>query len=327
MDIIGKIREPLKEDFVRYGDFMREALRSDSPFVEEIVEYILSSRGKGVRPMLVMLLAGIHSKFPTLGKRTYVAAMVVEMIHTASLVHDDVVDEAEIRHGQPSVNSRWNNRVSVLSGDYILARAFMAGMESGQMDVLGYITAGVPSMAEGELMQHEANRNGVVTREIYLDIIYKKTATLIGVSSGVGALSAGADANEVALARDVGINLGMAFQIKDDILDYAPEGQTGKPFCADLREKKITLPLLEVLEKSDPLQKRLILGRINSIEEDPEHISHIRELVTNEGGILAAEEVMLGYLGRARRIAESYPASPYAESLRLLCDYVGIREK
>lgn len=326
METIDKIKEPLKEDFVRYDRFMYDALRSDSAFVEEIMEYILSSRGKGVRPMLVMLMAGIHSAAGLLDKRGYLSAMLVEMIHTASLVHDDIVDDADIRHGRPSVNRKWNMRISVLVGDYILARAFSSGMESGHIDIVSYITSSVSSMAEGELIQHDANCKGEVTRETYLDIIYRKTATLLGVSSGVGALSAGAKSGEVALARQFGESLGMAFQIKDDILDYAPEGQTGKPFCADLREKKITLPLLSILEKSDPLQRKLLLGRIACADTDPEQVNHLRDLVIREGGIAEAERVMYDYLDKARSIADGYPASAYRESLRLLCDYVGIRE-
>ena len=326
MDIISKIREPLRDDMLKYDEFMRGALSSDSRFVGEIIDYILSSRGKGLRPMLVMLLAGINSRTGLLSKRTYMGAMLVEMVHTASLVHDDVVDDADTRHGRASVNSRWNTRVSVLAGDYILARAFAAGMESGQIDIVSYIIATVSSMAEGELMQMDANEKREMTRELYLDIIYKKTATLLGVSCGVGAMSAGAGSREVAIAREIGINLGMAFQIKDDILDYAPEEQTGKPFCADLREKKITLPLLTILEKSDALQKRLIMGRIDCVDTDSGQIDHIRDLVIKEGGLAAAEEVMHGYIDKARAFIRDFTDSQYKDSLMLLCDYVGVRE-
>lgn len=327
MDTISRIKEPLLGDFVRYEQYMRDALKSDSDFVAGIIDYILSTRGKGIRPMLVMLLAGIHSSGGNLPGRTYMGAMLVEMVHTASLVHDDVVDDADIRHGQPSVNKEWSNRISILIGDYILAKAFSAGISSGETDVVSYITASVSEMAEGELIQNDTNRRAEMSRERYLEIIYKKTASLLGVSSGVGALSAGASDEQVAVAREIGVNLGMAFQIKDDILDYAPEGQTGKPFCADLREKKITLPLLAILEKSDPLQKKLIMGKVDCVDRDPDQINHIRELVIKEGGITAAEEVLQDYIGRARKIIETYTASPYKESLLLLCDYVGEREK
>ncbi len=325
MDKLTAIKEPLREDFAHYEKFMREALQSGSGYVDNIMDYIISNRGKGVRPVLVFLSAGIHSGGRGIGSRAYLAAMLVEMIHTASLVHDDVVDDSQVRHGKPSVNSKWNSRVSILTGDYILARSFSAGMLSAQYDIVSYITSSVSALAEGELMQIDVNERRDMNRRSYLDIIYKKTALLLGASCGAGAMASGAGQDEVARAHGLGIDLGMAFQIRDDILDYSPQEQTGKPFCADLREKKITLPLLTVLERSETPTRKLIMDKLECVDREPENITHIRDLVIGEGGIAAAEEVMREYLSKARATVASYPDSSYRDSMQKLCDYIGGR--
>jgi octaprenyl-diphosphate synthase len=325
MDSLKIIKEPLREDFAHYEKFMREALQSSSGYVDNIMEYIISNRGKGIRPVLVFLSAGIHSGGRGVGSRAYLAAMLVEMIHTASLVHDDVVDDSQVRHGKPSVNSKWNSRVSILTGDYILARSFSAGMNSAQYDIVAHITSLVSALAEGELIQIDVNERRAMSRQSYLDIIYKKTALLLGASCGSGAMASGASPDEIARANSLGINLGMAFQIKDDILDYSPQEQTGKPFCADLQEKKITLPLLSILERSDASARKLIMDRLERIDSEPENISLIRDTFIAEGGIASASEVMHQYLDKARAIVASYPASPYRTSMEKLCDYIGVR--
>ena len=266
MDRLSEIREPLEKVFGEYEEFMKRALYSDNRFVAGIMDYIVSSRGKGIRPLLVFLCAGIHSRFG-IGKRAYLAALMVEMIHNASLVHDDVVDGSDTRHGKPTVHHRWDARVSVLSGDYILARSYSLGMQSAQFDIVSYITAGISELVEGELIQSELNGSRRVSREAYLDIIFKKTAILMGVSSGAGAMAAGAAATEVGMARQIGLDLGMAFQIKDDILDYAPSEQTGKSSCADLREGKVTLPLIAIFERCGDEERARIMEKIPGLSK------------------------------------------------------------
>ncbi len=326
MDRLSEIRKPLEREFEEYGEFMKRALHSDNGFVTGIMDYIISSRGKGIRPLLVFLCAGIHSRYG-IGKRAYLAALMVEMLHNASLVHDDVVDGSDTRHGKPAVHSRWNSRVSVLSGDYILARSYSLGMQSAQFDIVSYITAGISELVEGELIQSELNGSRRVSREAYLEIIFKKTAILMGVSSGAGAMASGADATGVGIARQIGIDLGMAFQIKDDILDYAPSEQTGKSSCADLREGKITLPLIAILERCDDSARARIMKQVGAAGDNPDLIEEISSFVRREGGIEAAEAVMNGYLDRARSIIVTYPDSVYRRSLQQLCDYIGDRER
>lgn len=326
MASLEEIKRPLEREFEEYGQFVKRALSSDSVFVSSVMDYIVSSRGKGIRPLLVFLFAGINSSYGV-GKRAYLAAMLVEMIHNASLVHDDVVDDSDTRHGKPTVHTRWNSRVSVLAGDYILARTFSLGMQSAQFDIVSYITAGIAEIVEGELIQSECNEKRRITREDYLNIIFKKTATLLGVSCGAGAMAAGARAAQVGIARQVGIDLGMAFQIKDDMLDYAPSDQTGKSSYADLREGKATLPLIAILERSGDAERIRIMERLGSVVHDPDAVGEIAAFVHAEGGLAAAAEVMEEYLDRARGIIASYPDSAYRNSLEALCDYIGSREK
>jgi len=326
MDRLNEIRQPLEREFGEYEAFMQRALYSDNEFVAGIMDYIVSSRGKGIRPLLVFLCAGIHAKYG-IGKRAYLAALMVEMLHNASLVHDDVVDGSDTRHGKPTVHSRWDARVSVLSGDYILARSYVLGMQSAQFDIVSYITAGISELVEGELIQSELNSSRRMSRESYLEVIFKKTAILMGVSCGAGAMASGADATGVGLARQIGLDLGMAFQIKDDILDYAPAEQTGKSSCADLREGKITLPLIAILERCDDGERVRIVEKVKAAGDDPERIAEIASFVRSEGGMEAAQKVMEEYLDRARSIIVTYPESAYRRSLELLCDYIGDRKR
>lgn len=325
MDALAQIKEPLRNELAEYEDFVRDTLRSDSSVVGSVLDYILSGRGKGIRPLLTLLFAAVHGARP--GRRAFLAGMLVEMIHTASLAHDDVVDEAPVRHGRPSVNSVWDSHTAVLIGDYILARAFTVGMDSGQFDIMAYITRSIGALCEGELLQSYHNERFDIDREAYLDIILKKTAALMGASCGAGAMSAGADAAQVETARRIGINLGMAFQIKDDILDYAPSAQTGKPSCADLRERKLTLPLLTVLETSSPERRGEIAALFRGIEMQPENIGALSGIVTEDGGLEAASEVMNRYIGEARREIADYAPSPARDSLMRLCSYIGTRDK
>lgn len=327
MSTLDIIKKPLEQYLDEYEKFMRASLDNDNEFVGNVIDYVVSNRGKGIRPILSMLHAGVYSDPNHLGDRNFLAAMIVEMVHTASLVHDDVVDAAALRRGKPTVNVKWNSRVSVLMGDYILARSFSVGMESKHYDIVAFITKHVSALAEGELIQNDSSKHLSMTREKYLDIIYKKTATLMGASAGAGAMSSGASEEQIEMAWHVGLNMGMAFQIKDDILDYASQEQTGKPFCADLREHKITLPLLTVLERCDEPAQRMILSKIEMIDDDPEQINHLYELVVKENGIEESKKVMHEYIDRAREIVLSYPESEYRASLIELCDYIGARDK
>ncbi len=304
-------------------------MKSDNEYVEGILSYILENGGKSIRPMTVLLSAALHSPDPErgVGLRTYLGAMLVEMMHTASLVHDDVIDESDMRRGKPSVRAMLNSRAAVITGDFILAKSITIGLDSAQYDIVDYVVRAMGELCEGELIQSEQSRKLEMTREIYLEIIRKKTATLFSVSAGVGAMSVGALPERVAGMRRFGEYVGMVFQIKDDILDYDTRTDTGKPACNDLKEQKITLPLLTVLEGSSPERKADLLEKLAATGTNPENIAYLHGAVIAGGGIEESERVMREYIAKACSILAAYPLSPYNNSLALLADYAGQRVK
>ncbi len=327
MSVTDDIRRPIERQLEEYDRFVARYMKSGSESVGGILDYILENGGKSIRPMTVILSAALLSPDPErgLGLRTYLGAMLVEMMHTASLVHDDVIDESDMRRGKPSVRAVLNSRAAVITGDFILAKSITIGLDSAQYDIVDYVVRAMSELCEGELIQSEQSRKLEMTREIYLDIIRKKTATLFGVSAGVGAMSVGALPEQAAEMRLFGEYIGMAFQIKDDILDYDIRTDTGKPACNDLTEQKITLPLLAVLEKSAPERRTGLLERLS--EPTPGNIIYLHDAVIAGGGIEESERVMRGYIAGACSILPKYPVSPYHNSLVLLANYAGDRNK
>ena len=304
--------------------------------MSEMIAHVLSSRGKGIRPIIVMLCSALTSDANTrqwvegernCSKRTYLGAMMVEMLHTASLIHDDVIDSADTRRGKPSANALWQSRNAVVLGDYILARTMSLGMDSAQFDLVSHIVGSVATLCEGEILQsqHAADRD--TTRQDYLEIIYKKTASLISISASAGAVSVKAAREDVEQMRRFGEALGMAFQIQDDILDYSRSAQTGKPANNDLREGKITLPLIEVLEQCDEAERAEILRRLKMCATDEESVDYIQNIVEATGGAAMAARTMQRYVDRAVAILSQYEDSPYRSALVNLCAYVVERNK
>lgn len=327
--LLEKIRKPVEEELAAYESFLRSSLAADSEILNTIVDYVLSTRGKGIRPLLVLLCAGLCNKRPDMGmgKRPLLAAMLIEMIHTTSLIHDDVIDESDMRRGKPSVNAMWHTRNAVLTGDYLLAKTYTKGLESGQFDIVSYVNRAISELCEGEISQSDHSKRLEMTRSDYTKIIFKKTATLIGTSCGVGALSIYAPQEQVGRLRIAGNHLGMAFQIKDDILDYtAASADTGKPSCNDLREHKITLPLLAVLENSSPERRSELLEMLRRADDDAAAQTLCR-IVIDEGGTAEAEKVMNWYLGRAAELLADFAPSPYRDSMVLLCSYLADRDR
>ena len=316
LPIAGKIRS--------YEEYIASILHSDNRYVASITDYILSNRGKQLRPLLVLLSAALHGE---VADRSYMGASLVEMIHTASLIHDDVVDEAYVRRSAPSVNALWHSRTAVLIGDYIFARTYHVSLQNGGWDMLTEVTRSIHEVCEGELIQTEQTEKLAMTREIYYDIIYKKTASLLGVSASAGALAVGATRDRVATMRRFGEAVGMAFQIQDDILDYTPTAHTGKPANNDLREGKITLPLLSVLDRASDSRRRELLERLSRCHESDEEVEYLRSTVENEGGLSFAAEVMQGYIARAVEMLSDYPDSEYRSALVNLCAYIAERDR
>lgn len=320
---LDEISAPVTSELVSYEKYLRGVLGSEGELATALLDYILSARGKGIRPLLTLLTAKLDADNidPT---RLSVAAMMVEMIHTASLVHDDVVDRASVRRSRPSVNAMWDSRSAVLIGDYILSRTLVTGIQSGAYDIVLYITNTVDQICQGELLQSEQSVKMSMTRKLYDDIIYRKTASLISASCVVGAMARNASAEEIEQIKEYGYNLGMAFQIKDDILDYT--GTNGdKQRYIDIRERKITLPLLTILEQADDKRREQLLSMLSHLDESD--IASLAKAVVVGKGLEASQKIMYSYIDKAKEALALYGQSPAKESLISLCDFVANRQK
>jgi len=327
MTTLDAIRKPVEAELKAFGEFVERQFTAEGELLSEMLRHALLTRGKGIRPLLVMLAAAMNEpvRGASLGRRPCLAAMLVEMIHVASLIHDDVIDESDMRRGKPSANALWQSHKAVILGDYILARNMNIGLQSGQYDLVTHVCGSMSALCEGEILQSDHAARHDTTRKDYLDIICKKTASLLGVSASAGALAVGAPRERVALMRRFGEAVGMAFQIQDDILDYTAAGRAGKPAFNDLREGKITLPLLCVLERMGEERRREVVGKLCRCAEDAAAMEYVRRIVDNEDGIASAAGIMRGYLSRAVELLSEYPASDHKTAMIGLCAYVGER--
>ena len=328
MITLDDIRQPIADRIEEFEQFVRGSFNEkEGTLLAEMIDYILSSRGKGLRPTLTMLVAAATSPSGSFGKRTMLAAMLVEMIHTASLVHDDVIDESLQRRGQASVNARWQSRNAVIVGDYILARNMDIGLKSGQYDLLTHIIGSMAILCEGEILQSDHAGKLNITKEAYFDVIYKKTASLFASCTSAGALSVGAPRRTVESMHRFGEMVGMAFQIVDDILDYTPNNNTGKPAANDLQERKITLPLLEVLEQATPELTKEILSAVERAATDAEAVDFIREQVEKYNGVERARTTLQRFLQRALSELSHLEDTPYRQAMIDLCTFVAERDR
>ena len=338
MVTIDSIRKPISADMEAFNAFVNGNISAEGDLMHEMLTYALTSRGKGVRPMLTMLAASMitasgDESAESCGaerhcsKRTYLAAMLIEMIHTASLIHDDVLDSADERRGRPSVNAKWQSDMAIILGDYILARTMSIGMASAQYDLVTYVGSAMATLCEGEVLQNQHAKSFDTTREDYYHIIQQKTASLLGVSSALGALSVGASREDVDRMRKFGEAIGMAFQIQDDILDYNRENNTGKPANNDLREHKITLPLIEVMERKSEEERGEIINLLKRCNEDESAVDALQKIVDENQGAELAAKTMQAYLARAMHLLAKYPDSPYRTALMNLCTYIAERDR
>ena len=336
MITLDSIRTPIAADLEAFEEFIRSRFSSGGKLMSEMLSHVLSSRGKGVRPIVVMLCSALVSDANfrdwvegerNCSKRTYLAAMMVEMLHTASLIHDDVIDSADTRRGKPSANALWQSRNAVILGDYILARTVSQGMDSAQFDLVSHIVGAMATLCEGEVLQSQHAADKDTTRQDYLEIIYKKTASLISISASAGAVSVKASRHDVEQMRRFGEAIGMAFQIQDDILDYSRSAKTGKPANNDLREGKITLPLIEVLEKCSPAEKLQLLDKLSQCKDDESAVDFLQGVVEATGGLAMAARTMQTYIDRATAILATYADSPYRTALVNLCAYIAERDR
>ena len=334
---INDIRKPILKDLEAFDAFIAENFSAEGELLQEMLTYALSSRGKGIRPILTLLIASMHSPIVARGgevsgetthctKRTYLAAMLVEMIHTASLIHDDVLDSADERRGKPSVNAKWQSNMAIILGDYILARTMALGMASAQYDLISHIGSAMATLCEGEVLQSQHADRYDTTRNDYFEIIYRKTASLLGVSAALGAMSVGANRGDVERMQKFGEAIGIAFQIQDDILDFKRDNNTGKPANNDLREHKITLPMIEVMERVSEEERKEMKELLRRANEDNEALDKLHNMVVAGGGLEAASEVLKSYLTRAMHLIHKYDDTPFRKSLIDLCTFIAERD-
>jgi octaprenyl-diphosphate synthase len=324
MSALTGIKKPVDTEMAEFEVYFNRTMRSDIPLLNIILNYILRRKGKQMRPLLVFLTARLNGE---IAESTYIAATCIELLHTASLVHDDVVDDASERRGSLSINALWNSKIAVLLGDYLLSTGMHICVEKSRFDMLEIISEAVKSMSEGELLQLQKARKLNIKEEDYYKIIISKTAALLSACTACGAKSVSEDAETIQLMKDFGENIGVAFQIRDDILDYEGTGLTGKTVGNDIKEKKITLPLIHALEMSANSKKRHILNIVKNKKKTKTEIREVISFVIDYGGLEYAELKMNQYRDKALAILDSYPDSEVKESLRQFVQYTTSRKK
>ncbi|HWR93970.1 MAG TPA: polyprenyl synthetase family protein [Flavobacterium sp.] len=302
-----------------------ESMTSKVALLNRITYYIVNRKGKQMRPMFVFLTAKMLSE-GNVNERTYRGASVIELIHTATLVHDDVVDDSNRRRGFFSINALWKNKIAVLVGDYLLSKGLLLSIDHGDFDLLRIISVAVREMSEGELLQIEKARRLDIDESIYYEIIRKKTATLIASCCALGAKSVNDDEQQVEDMRKFGELIGMAFQIKDDLFDYTEEA-IGKPTGIDIKEQKMTLPLIYVLNNCSSKDKSWLINSIKNHNKDKRRVKEVIAFVKNNNGLTYAEQKMVEFQNQALSILEKFPNSVYKESLTLMVNYVIERKK
>ncbi len=321
---IEKIKQPIVAELETFDRQFKQTLKSDVFLLNLITQYVLRTKGKQIRPILVMLSAKL---FGEIGDKTYTAASLVELLHTTSLVHDDVVDDANERRGAFSVYALWKSKTAVLFGDYLLARGLMISVDKEAYDLLRIVSVAVKEMCEGELLQLQHSRKQDITQEAYFKVIHKKTAALISACTEAGAQSGGATPEQVEQMQQFGNYLGLIFQIKDDLFDYQPHGITGKPTGNDIKEKKLTLPLIYALEQASRTEKKQILNLINSSASDSQKLKTIGRFVEEKGGLAHCRATMDDLAQKAIAIIDSFPPSEAATALKETVVYTINRNK
>ena len=302
----------------------KDAMKSTVPLLDKITSYIVKRKGKQIRPMFVFLSAQTVGE---VNDSTHRAAALIELLHTATLVHDDVVDDSNERRGFFSVNALWKNKIAVLIGDFLLSKGLLLSLDNNDFHLLKIVSTAVREMSEGELLQIEKARRLDISEKIYFEIITKKTATLIAACCAAGVASVISDEKTISLARDFGTLTGIAFQIKDDLFDFGTDEQIGKPTGIDIKEKKMTLPLIYALNQSSWLEKRKIINLIKNHNEESEQVKTVIDFVIQKGGIDYANKIMHEYKEKALDALSRLPKNEASESLGRLLIYAIERKK
>ncbi len=320
---LNKISDPITEELKEFETQFSGVLKSKVALIDLITKYILRQKGKKIRPILVLLSAKLCGE---INSRTYVAANLVELLHTATLIHDDVVDDSFERRGFFSINALWKNKIAVLVGDYLLSRGLLLALDNKEFQLLSILSTAVKMMSEGELLQIEKARNLDIKEEVYYEVIRQKTASLIAAACSAGAASATEDTKVIEQFRLFGEYIGMAFQIKDDLFDFG-DIDVGKPLGIDIKEKKMTLPLIYALQNAPRSQRRYIINIIKNHNNDKHKVAEVIDFVQKSGGIEYSNEVMIDYRNRAILILDEFKDSPSKSSMKDLVFFVTERKK
>lgn len=323
VNTLDAIKAPIADELQQFEHHFRDSMRSHVPLLDKITYYIVQRKGKQVRPMFVFLSAKIMGE---ISEATFTAASLIELLHTATLVHDDVVDDAYERRGFFSINALWKNKIAVLVGDYLLSQGLLLALENNGYHLLKIVSRAVKEMSEGELLQIEKARRLDIDESVYYDIIRQKTASLIASACAAGTASVLGEDEKVETMRQFGEKIGIAFQIRDDLFDFG-SSDVGKPLGIDIKEKKMTLPLIYALQQSEKKQRRHIINLVKRHNEDTEKVQEVIEFVRRSGGLDYAREVMLRYRKEAFELLHTFPDNEARASMKQLVKFVTDREK
>ena len=320
MKIVEHIKLPIKKEMELFEEKFKESMISKVPLLNRITHFVVRRKGKQMRPMFVFLVAKMVSN-GNIEERTYRGASAIELFHTASLVHDDVVDDSNRRRGFFSINALWKNKIAVLVGDFLFSKGVLLSVDHNDFDILKLILVPVREMVQGELLQIEKARKLDITEDVYFEIIRQKTATLIASCCAVGAASVGADTDEVEKMQKFGEIIGTAFQIKDDLFDYS-EDKIGKPTGIDIKEQKMTLPLIHTLNNCSDKDKKWLINSVKNHNKDKKRVKEVIAFVKKNGGMEYTTAKMKEYQTKALNMLDSYPKTEYKESLITMVNYV-----
>ena len=326
MKTVEQIKSPILSEMEIFEEKFSTSMSSKVALLNRITHYIVKRKGKQMRPMFVFLVAKMLSENNTVNERTFRGAAVIELIHTATLVHDDVVDDSNMRRGFFSINALWKNKIAVLVGDYLLSKGLLLSIDNEDFDLLKIISVAVREMSEGELLQIEKARKLDISEDIYYEIIRQKTATLIAACCALGAAAVRPKSDDIETLRKFGELIGMAFQIKDDLFDYG-DTAIGKPTGIDIKEQKMTLPLIYALNNATEKDKNWIINSVKNHNKNKKRVKQVIEKVKALNGLAYAEEKMIAFKIEALQLLQQYPESEYRNSLELMVNYVIDRKK
>ena len=324
MSVIKEIKKPIEQDMLLFEKKFKDSLSSKVPLLDKILHYIVKRKGKQMRPMFVFLCGKL---FNEINETSFRAASLIELLHTATLVHDDVIDDANIRRGFFSINALWKNKIAVLVGDYLLSQGLLLSLENEEYHLLQIVSKAVKEMSEGELLQIEKARKLDIEEDIYFEIIRQKTATLIAACCACGAASANQNKEIIERMRQFGELVGIAFQMKDDLFDYYNDDIIGKPSGIDIKEQKMTLPLIYTLKHSDKKQRKFIIQTVKKYNTNSERVAKVLDIVKKSGGIEYTIEKMKDYQNKALTVLKTFDDKESRKSLELLVNFVIERKK